>query len=103
MNQDHHFPLITGGISVDLVNTEIVRHSTRHDLLSTAENADHWGEFGTTLMIAGNIPGKTQTVPTAIYAAVESNQMNLAWLRGIAGIIISFILLALTRRKMKIQ
>ena len=26
------------------------------------------------LMIAGNIPGKTQTIPTAIYFAVESKQ-----------------------------
>ena len=28
------------------------------------------GEFGATLMLAGNIPGKTQTIPTAIYYAV---------------------------------
>lgn len=30
------------------------------------------GEFGATLMIAGNIPGQTQTIPLAIYFAVES-------------------------------
>ena len=30
------------------------------------------GEFGATLMVAGNIPHKTQTIPTAIYSAVES-------------------------------
>jgi molybdate transport system permease protein len=30
------------------------------------------GEFGATLMIAGNIPGKTQTMPLAIYEAVAS-------------------------------
>ncbi len=29
------------------------------------------GEFGATLMIAGNIPGRTQTIPLALYAAVE--------------------------------
>ena len=29
------------------------------------------GEFGATLMLAGNIPGKTQTIPTAIYVAVN--------------------------------
>ena len=28
------------------------------------------GEFGATLMVAGNIPGHTQTIPTAIYVAV---------------------------------
>ncbi|PKM78259.1 MAG: molybdate ABC transporter permease subunit [Firmicutes bacterium HGW-Firmicutes-15] len=30
------------------------------------------GEFGATLMVAGNIPGQTQTMPLAIYFAVES-------------------------------
>lgn len=30
------------------------------------------GDFGTTLMVAGNIPGKTQTVSIAIYDAVQS-------------------------------
>ncbi|MEL7656696.1 MAG: molybdate ABC transporter permease subunit, partial [Bacillota bacterium] len=36
------------------------------------------GEFGATLMIAGNIPGKTQTIPTAIYFAVESGNTKQA-------------------------
>ena len=36
------------------------------------------GEFGATLMIAGNIPGKTQTIPTAIYFAVESGRTETA-------------------------
>jgi molybdate transport system permease protein len=30
------------------------------------------GEFGATLMLAGNIPGRTQTVPLAIYTAVQT-------------------------------
>jgi molybdate transport system permease protein len=36
------------------------------------------GDFGATLMIAGNIPGKTQTVAVAIYDAYESGNKNLA-------------------------
>lgn len=36
------------------------------------------GEFGATLMVAGNIPGKTQTVPTAIWAASEAGDMGAA-------------------------
>jgi molybdate transport system permease protein len=32
------------------------------------------GEFGATLMVAGNIPGRTQTIPLALYAAVESGR-----------------------------
>ena len=36
------------------------------------------GEFGATIMIAGNIPGKTQTIPLAIYFATESNDLVTA-------------------------
>ncbi len=36
------------------------------------------GEFGATLMIAGNIPGKTQTLSMAIYDAVQSGNDALA-------------------------
>jgi molybdate transport system permease protein len=32
------------------------------------------GEFGATLMLAGNIPGRTQTVPLAIYTAVQTGE-----------------------------
>jgi molybdate transport system permease protein len=38
------------------------------------------GEFGATIMIAGDIPGKTQTLPLAIYFAAESNDMRQAGL-----------------------
>ncbi|MCT0252741.1 molybdate ABC transporter permease subunit [Synechocystis sp. CS-94] len=38
------------------------------------------GEFGATLMLAGNIPGQTQTIPMAIYFAVEAGAMDQAWL-----------------------
>ena len=51
------------------------------------------GEFGATLMFAGNIPGKTQTVPTAIYVAIDSGNMSLAWLWVISIIGISFLML----------
>jgi molybdate transport system permease protein len=36
------------------------------------------GEFGATLMLAGNIPGRTETIPIAIYFAVEANDMARA-------------------------
>ena len=38
------------------------------------------GEFGATLMLAGSIPGKTQTVPIAIFFAAESGDMTEAML-----------------------
>jgi len=34
------------------------------------------GEFGVTLMIAGNIPGRTQTLSLAIYDAVQTRQYD---------------------------
>lgn len=36
------------------------------------------GEFGATLMLAGSIPGKTQTIPIAIYLAAQSGAMDRA-------------------------
>jgi molybdate transport system permease protein len=36
------------------------------------------GEFGATLMVAGNLPGKTQTLSLAIYEAVQAGQNHLA-------------------------
>lgn len=46
------------------------------------------GEFGATLMVAGNIPGKTQTIPLAIYFAAENGEMGtaLVWVLMIIGI-----------------
>ncbi|WP_089608874.1 molybdate ABC transporter permease subunit [Dehalobacterium formicoaceticum] len=51
------------------------------------------GEFGATLMIAGNIPGKTQTIPTAIYFAVESGNTELANTLVLIMTIFSFVLI----------
>jgi len=36
------------------------------------------GEFGATLMLAGNIPGRTQTIPLAIFFLAESGQRTKA-------------------------
>lgn len=57
------------------------------------------GEFGATLMFAGNIPGKTQTIPIAIYLAIDSGKMNLAWLWVFSIVIISFLMLLAVRTK----
>lgn len=50
------------------------------------------GEFGATIMVAGNIPGKTQTLPLAIYFAAEANDLPLA---GAYVLIISLITFSL--------
>ncbi len=36
------------------------------------------GEFGATLMVAGSIPGKTQTLSISVYEAVQAGQDQLA-------------------------
>jgi molybdate transport system permease protein len=38
------------------------------------------GEFGATLMLAGNIPGRTQTMPIAIFSAAADGDMRAAFL-----------------------
>ncbi|GGF17144.1 molybdenum ABC transporter permease subunit [Halobacillus andaensis] len=48
------------------------------------------GEFGATLMLAGYIPGKTDTIPLAIYFAVESGKMEEARLWVIVILILGF-------------
>jgi molybdate transport system permease protein len=52
------------------------------------------GDFGVTLMVAGNIPGRTQTVAVAIYQAVESGDGALA--RTLVLIVSAAALLLLT-------
>lgn len=48
----------------------------RHGILAglALAFARAFGEFGATLMVAGNIPGRTQTLPIALYYAVESGE-----------------------------
>lgn len=53
------------------------------------------GEFGATLMIAGNIPGRTQTMPVAIFFAVEGGDISKAmmWVLIITVISVGMILI----------
>lgn len=52
------------------------------------------GEFGATLMLAGNIPGRTQTIPIAIYFAVEAGRSDraLIWVLIILAISLTSII-----------
>ena len=51
------------------------------------------GEFGATLMIAGNIPGKTQTMPIAIYFANEAGDTGQASILVIIMTVFSFLVI----------
>ncbi|NET58102.1 MAG: molybdate ABC transporter permease subunit [Symploca sp. SIO2E6] len=52
------------------------------------------GEFGATLMLAGSIPGKTQTMPIAIFFAAEAGKMDEALLWVLVVVAISLIAIA---------
>ena len=54
------------------------------------------GEFGATIMFAGNLPGVTQTMPLAVYVGMESN-FNLGLTISILLVIISFIIMIAVR------
>ena len=53
------------------------------------------GEFGATAMIAGNIAGKTRTLPLAIYSEVAAGNMESAYGYVLIILLISFIIVAL--------
>ncbi|WP_437624690.1 ABC transporter permease [Sorangium sp. So ce1151] len=54
------------------------------------------GEFGATLMFAGNLQGETQTLPLAIYTALESD-MRAAQALSIVLVVVAFALLVFVR------
>jgi molybdate transport system permease protein len=56
------------------------------------------GDFGVTLMIAGNIPGRTQTVAIAIYDAVETGNGATARILVVIVSVIALIILSVANR-----
>lgn len=54
------------------------------------------GEFGATLMFAGNLTGQTQTLPLAIYTALESD-IRAAQALSVVLMLVAFVLLVLVR------
>lgn len=56
------------------------------------------GEFGATIMIAGNIPGKTQTISVAIYSAVQAGNRSLAYKWVVVMCCISFVAILLMNK-----
>ncbi|MBA2841032.1 molybdate transport system permease protein [Methanococcus maripaludis] len=54
------------------------------------------GEFGATLMVAGNMPGKTNTMSLSIYQAFQTGQYDLANVLVITLILMSFLSIYVT-------
>lgn len=60
-----------------------------------------FGEFGATILVAGNIPGETQTVPMAMYYAIENNDVLASKTILIIIVIISIVLTCLYNKILK--
>lgn len=56
------------------------------------------GEFGATIMVAGNIPGRTTTLPVAIYSLVQNGEDTHAWILAGVSAAIAFLALWLGRK-----
>ncbi len=56
------------------------------------------GEFGATIMIAGNIPGKTTTMSVAIYNLVQTGDDDKAWSMAGISMLIAFVSVILSER-----
>lgn len=65
---------------------------------ATLGTARAFGEFGATLMVAGSIPGRTQTLPLAIYDAVQTGRYDVANHIVLLMTVVAFACLWLVRR-----
>ncbi|MBU5438804.1 molybdate ABC transporter permease subunit [Tissierella sp. MSJ-40] len=61
------------------------------------------GEFGATIMLAGNIPGKTQTMAVAVYSAVQAGNRTLAYKWVTVMVIISFVSMIIMNKLERVQ
>ena len=83
----------TLGVSEWRIFWHILLPNARHGILAglVLSFTRALGEFGATIMFAGNIPGVTQTMSTAIYAAVQANDYDLAFLWAVLLVMFSLV------------
>lgn len=53
-----------------------------------------FAEFGATLMVAGNVPGRTQTLPLAIHSSLMAGEFSHALLFSLGSIVVALVCLA---------
>lgn len=85
----------TLGLSEGRIFRKIILPNALPGILSGAvlSFARGLGEFGATAMIAGNIAGKTRTLPMAVYSAVAAGNMELAYRYVIILVLVSFVII----------
>jgi molybdate transport system permease protein len=59
------------------------------------------GEFGATVMVAGNIPGKTTTLSVAIYNFVQLGEDSHAWIFAGVSVFLAFVSVAVSERLLR--
>ena len=82
-----HLALASGDFSGRLLCPWRGREFAAGTVLALARSL---GEFGATLMLAGNIPGKTATIPVAIYFAIQQGNTNEALILSGIVVVIAF-------------
>ena len=87
----------TLGLSEGTIFRKVLMPNAMPGILSGAilSFARGLGEFGATAMIAGNIAGKTRTLPLAVYSAVAAGNMDTAYHYVLILVFISFAVVIL--------
>lgn len=105
IDKDLIFAARTLGMSEEKIFWKIILPLAKSGILAGAilSFARALGEFGATIMLAGNIPGKTQTMSTAIYSAVQANDQETAFVWAGIIIVVSLMVIVLMNYWLKQQ
>lgn len=105
IDKDLIFAARTLGMSEEKIFWKIILPLAKSGILAGAilSFARALGEFGATIMLAGNIPGKTQTMSTAIYSAVQANDQEAAFVWAGIIIVVSLMVMVLMNYWLKQQ
>lgn len=105
IDKDLIFAARTLGMSEEKIFWKIILPLAKSGILAGAilSFARALGEFGATIMLAGNIPGKTQTMSTAIYSAVQANDQETAFVWAGIIIVVSLMVMVLMNYWLKQQ
>ena len=105
IDKDLIFAARTLGMSEEKIFWKIILPLAKSGILAGAilSFARALGEFGATIMLAGNIPGKTKTMSTAIYSAVQANDQETAFVWAGIIIIVSLMVMVLMNYWLKQQ
>lgn len=105
IDKDLIFAARTLGMSEEKIFWKIILPLAKSGILAGAilSFARALGEFGATIMLAGNIPGKTQTMSTAIYSAVQANDQETAFVWARIIIVVSLMVMVLMNYWLKQQ